>query len=1779
MKKQILFILLFFCYDFAFSQCSIVIPSLHTTSNSTGGSQQGQSFNTGSATGLLTTIRTNAIGGVSGTQLTNGIANSTLRIREWVNDNETGSNHALTGTILATSTGTPTILNYTYGANYPTTEFTFDGTLELDTNTQYVIEFIIGSGVAGYVKIPGPYAGGQAYDINGSNLSLARDFPFEVYLSGFSMSTTSTNISCFGLLDGSATATISGGSSGVTSGSYCASGPTQSSYSNIELVRLIGNNDSISNNTVGTCDTYQDYTAMSTGLTAGQTYNMQINLSSCPTFAGQLFYFQDAAKVFVDWNMDDDFDDTGEEVHLVGPTLSPSVNNFTITVPTSAVTGNTRMRIVVQNYSYNGNSTAFTACDNAVWFGSTEDYTLSIDAGISASYLWSTGDTTAQISNLSIGTYVVTVSANNCSLTDSVTITSPSAITYSATITNVSCNGGNDGTATLTMSGGTGTLTVDWGTANPNTLSAGTYPFTITDANNCSFSDSITITEPTTISVTSTTTNVSCNGGNDGTATLALSGGTGTLTADWGIANPNALSVGSYSYTITDSLNCTYTSNVSITGPTAISAISNITNVSCAGGNDGTATLTLSGGTGTLTVDWGTVNPNNLSVGTYSFTVTDSNSCTYTNSVTITQPQIISAIANVTNVSCNGGNNGSATLTMSGGIQPLTVDWGTVNPNALSIGTYSFTITDGNNCTFTDSISITQPSAIVVSTTTTHVSCNGGNNGTATLTLSGGTGTLIANWGTSIPNALTAGTHIFSITDSNNCSLTDSISISEPTLLSASYLIENVSCHGSSDGSAMATVLGGILPYNYIWSSGGTTSMEDSLSAGAYILTVTDSNNCSIDDTVFITQPAVLNASFSQINVSACGLANGSIDATFSGGTQPYTFTWSNGDTTEDISNLGAGQYTLIVTDSNNCSIFDTLIITQPSNNLLVSVATSNYNNYQISCNGGVDSVTTIVSGGSPGYSYLWSDGQTTPTASNLVAGNYTITVTDSNSCDYTISITLNEPPLLSNNVVSTNVLCNGSSDGSISVNVSGGVPNYNINWGGINNPNALSVGNYIITTTDSNACVAIDSVEITQPNLLSGSIMVTSNYNGEDVSCYGSSNGSVMATVLGGILPYNYIWSSGGTTSMEDSLSAGTYSLTVTDSNNCITTLNSTLTEPTALQIAVASTNVSCNGGCDGSLNATISGGTPGYSYNWSNNDNSPIADSLCAGIYNVVIIDVNGCMILDTANISEPSILTIISDSIIDVNYFGTNTGFIYASVSGGNSNYIYSWAGSNGFTAITEDLDSLYVGTYILTVSDSLGCFAFMQFIVDGPVGYPLIVQSDSIINVSCNGLCDGEIFITAEGGDSTYFYSWTSSNGFSSNQKDISGLCSGIYDLQLSDSSGNIFNISYQISEPNPLTISITTDSALCYGGMGLATVYPLGGAPDYTYWWSSGNNSQSASLLAGDYFILVTDSNNCSISDSLTILQADSMQISNNSIDATCFGLNNGSITVNILSGGQSPFTYSDDNGMTFQTTNTFFNLAVGTYSMVIMDNNNCISSEQITISQPLELTFTITATDATCYGYCDGTATLNISGGTPFYTENWGGLNQMLLCEGLVNVIVTDSNGCLATSFVTINEPAPLIVNISQNGNILDAGPGFSSYQWLDDNLNPISGATSQQFTPTTTGEYSVMVTSDNGCSANSFPIMFIADGISEINTLLQIYPNPTKDILNVHYQGFNLNSILIFDMRGNIVLQKNDIRSNKSNLELSLNQLPKGMYVLQLISQEKIINHSVILQ
>ena len=251
--------------------------------------------------------------------------------------------------------------------------------------------------------------------------------------------------------------------------------------------------------------------------------------------------------------------------------------------------------------------------------------------------------------------------------------------------------------------------------------------------------------------------------------------------------------------------------------------------------------------------------------------------------------------------------------------------------------------------------------------------------------------------------------------------------------------------------------------------------------AGIYPYGVTDANGCTHFDIITIYQPTELTHTYTKTDVSACGIADGTINSTVNGGTAPYNYAWNNGDTTANISNLSAGQYIVVVTDSNACIISDTITITQPSNNLLVTTTSPTMNGYHIACTGDSSgSITAQVSGGTPGYTYLWSDGQTTATASSLAAGACSITVTDTNSCSYSIFETLTEPTnALNQNILTTNISCNGANDGSIYLSVSGGVPNYTTNWGGISNPNALSIGTYVITTTDSNGCVAIDSVEI----------------------------------------------------------------------------------------------------------------------------------------------------------------------------------------------------------------------------------------------------------------------------------------------------------------------------------------------------------------------------------------------------------------------------------------------------------------------------------------------------------------------------------------------------------------------------------------------------------------------------------------------------------------------------------------------------------------------------
>jgi hypothetical protein len=386
--------------------------------------------------------------------------------------------------------------------------------------------------------------------------------------------------------------------------------------------------------------------------------------------------------------------------------------------------------------------------------------------------------------------------------------------------TNVACNGGTNGAATVTPTGGTSPFNYSWSpsgitTATATGLSAGTYTVIVTDANNCSASTSVTITEPTTLALTpSSQTNIACNGGSNGAAAVNVAtGGAGSYTYNWTPGNPTGdgtpsvtgLSAGTWTCTVTDANSCTTSVNFTITQPTAlVASVGSQTNVSCNGGTNGSATVSVSGGTPSYTYSWspsgGTAaTATGLSAGIYTVTVTDANACTATQSFTITEPTALSLTpSSQTNIACNGGSNGAATVNVAtGGAGGYTYNWtpgnptgdGTPSVTGLSAGTWTCTVTDANSCTASVNFTITQPTALVASAgSQTNVSCNGGTNGSATVSVSGGTPSYTYAWSPSGGTAatatgLSAGTYTVTVTDANACTATQSFTITEPTVI------------------------------------------------------------------------------------------------------------------------------------------------------------------------------------------------------------------------------------------------------------------------------------------------------------------------------------------------------------------------------------------------------------------------------------------------------------------------------------------------------------------------------------------------------------------------------------------------------------------------------------------------------------------------------------------------------------------------------------------------------------------------------------------------------------------------------------------------------------------------------------------------------------------------------------------------------------------------------------------------------------------------------------
>ncbi|KAF2082457.1 MBG domain-containing protein [Flavobacterium sharifuzzamanii] len=820
-------------------------------------------------------------------------------------------------------------------------------------------------------------------------------------------------------------------------------------------------------------------------------------------------------------------------VTVTDENLCSNTANVTIGQPASALT---LTKGTVNNTSCHGggNGTA-----QVIALGGTPNY----------SYSWNTTpiQTTATASGLSAGTYTVTVKdANQCVKTLEFTISEPPAFTITPSQTNISCNGGSNGSATVSVTGGTGAYTYNWSTGAHSTtisgLMAGTYTVTIIDANNCQASQSFTFIDPPILDATQSQTDVLCNGGATGTATVTASGGSGNLTYFWSpsggsAATATGLSAGTYTCKITDANSCFITKTFIIGEPSALNATTTQVDATCSTG--GEATVTPSGGVGGYSYSWSpsggiAATASGLVAGTYNCTITDGNGCSILRSVTINTTNTLVANTGKTDVLCNGASTGSAWVIPSGAAGPFTYEWtpnvgNTDTVNGLTAGSYSVKIIAGNGCSIIKNFTITEPSAIVITPgAKTNVSCNGGNNGSASVSAIGGTGAYTYSWdttpaqSTATATGLKAGTYTVTVTDANSCSKTQSITITEPDALIATTSQTDVSCNGGSNGTATVNVTGGTGLYTYSWSpSGGTNATASGLSAGTYTVTIKDANLCQTTASVTITEPSALTATIAKTDVLCNQANNGTATVTPSGGTGTYTYSWSpSGGTAATATGLSPNTYTVTVTDENGCFVTKSVLITEPT----ALSATDTHTN--VSCKGGNNGTASVIAtGGTGAYTYSWApSGGNAATATGLIAGTYTVTVTDENSCSTTNTISITEPDALTLNATPVAVSCHNGNNGSATVSVTGGTGAYSYSWapsgGNAATATGLVAGTYTVTVTDDNSCSASATVEVTQPtNPVNLNTAVVSGITTTSASLSGTASSNGINTDSGSCL------------------------------------------------------------------------------------------------------------------------------------------------------------------------------------------------------------------------------------------------------------------------------------------------------------------------------------------------------------------------------------------------------------------------------------------------------------------------------------------------------------------------------------------------------------------------------------------------------------------------------------------------------------------------------------
>ena len=1130
-------------------------------------------------------------------------------------------------------------------------------------------------------------------------------------------------------------------------------------------------------------------------------------------------------------------------------TATPGTYNFYITYtddgcPLSSKQTQVYTIIVQPNPTLTFTLTSAATCIKKAVFtltpGNAPPYVINVSGNATQTFTGVTGPT---VDSLLPGTYTFSITnANNCFHDTTVTIAPPPSPHATSSVANPVCFGASTGSITTTGFGGLSPYQYALGGGTfsaTNTftgLAAGPYTIHVKDANGCVLDTVITVINPADIHIAVATTKPPCNHFQNGAITLVASGSVGpymyalgNMPYTFGTSGTfSGLFSGNYPVHVKNSLGCIKDSVVVLPDSVKIMVTAlPITNVLCNGDSTGAVSISVTGAypPDVYALNAGTFTSVNtftgLPAGTYLIHVHDTDLCYLDTAITITQPTPVVATGSVlANVTCYGGANGGIQVTGTGGVNPYTYsnNGGTFGGSNIFVplpaGTDTLRVKDANGCTKSAVVTITQPTQIVIGYTYVMPQCSYSADGSFTLTGSGGTpGTTGYTFSVDAATytvsgtftGLLAGSHTLHVKDANGCIRDSMVTLPAPARIVPVASVKQSTCSTLGDGRVTLTGSGGTPGYTYAKGVGAysATNVFSALAAGPYTFHVKDSHGCIADTIITISDSLHIYPAVAVTNVLCYSFSTGVLTITGTGGQSPYTFAQGVGayGTSGTFSALTAGTYALHVKDNNGCIHDTSVTVTQPARIVPSAVVVNEL------CYGGTNaSITMSATGGVSPYRFANGVGAYNPATvfSGLTAGLYTIHTQDTNGCIIDTALTITQPTPLAFTLVVTNVLCNGGSTGTVTVNATGGTPAYTYasdgnTFGTASLLGGLNVGAHAIHLKDANGCTKDTNVTLTQPAVLNLGFTATQPL------CNLGSDGTITITGTGGTTPYQFainagIFQSGGAFT---GLAAGTYIMHIKDANGCTKDSTTIIGQPTAIVPAVLVHRPRCTPLVNGAVTITATGGTPGYTYavGGGTYQASTLFTNLPSGPYTFHVKDSHNCIHDTTFTISD-SIFVHATSAIVDANCYNDSTGTITVTPTGGNTPYTYA-VNTNPYAA-ANPLIHLRAGTYILHVRDSNGCILDTSVVIGQPTR---IVPTAVLTQPQCYAGSDGNIVAGASGGIPGYIYA-IGAGTFSTNNT-FSTLTAGNYIIHVKDAHNCPLDTAVTLGQPTKLIITSLT----------------------------------------------------------------------------------------------------------------------------------------------------------------------------------------------------------------------------------------------------------------------------------------------------------------------------------------------------------------------------------